>query len=402
MQEIPTSARMPMYLSDFVTTPIRPLDATLAHIFSIPRPLITSSPTIALMLGLKVLYHLNSSRNTVVIPAYTSPAIPMLQSKLPWLRFDYCDLSEDGFDFDHEMLQKMCGKHTLAIVATHLGGRIANMSFILEFAKECGAYVVEDGTYAMGATYDGKSIGMSGDIGFFGFSDGKGLIKNDCGAVFSKDKKINILLRSEEKSLKPAVFSVRMRKIFEVLGYATFSNPQYFSWFYTQKLHKAILKKNDVMATFDNLKEQDVTPSAYPELSSRAMANSLRYFSNFINSCAKRAEIRLKVFEDAGINVIRDYPGGVGVWPLFIIRMPSSEARDAALDLLWESGLGVSRLYARSILHYPDLRKYTPHAPACPNAEAFARETLTVTNSHWLNRSSFQTIVDVLKSMSDK
>ena len=341
MQEIPTSARMPMYLSDFVTTPIRPLDATLAHIFSIPRPLITSSPTIALMLGLKVLYHLNSSRNTVVIPAYTSPAIPMLQSKLPWLRFDYCDLSEDGFDFDHEMLQKMC-------------------------------------------------------------SDGKGLIKNDCGAVFSKDKKINILLRSEEKSLKPAVFSVRMRKIFEVLGYATFSNPQYFSWFYTQKLHKAILKKNDVMATFDNLKEQDVTPSAYPELSSRAMANSLRYFSNFINSCAKRAEIRLKVFEDAGINVIRDYPGGVGVWPLFIIRMPSSEARDAALDLLWESGLGVSRLYARSILHYPDLRKYTPHAPACPNAEAFARETLTVTNSHWLNRSSFQTIVDVLKSMSDK
>ena len=110
-----------------------------------------------------------SSRKTVVIPAYTCPLIvfAIIQSRL---KLQVCDVSPHSFEFDPEALAGFCDRDTLAIIPTH-----ARTCIRFAVAKQCGAYLIEDTAQALGARYQGKSVGLQGDAGFFSLAAGKGL-----------------------------------------------------------------------------------------------------------------------------------------------------------------------------------------------------------------------------------
>jgi dTDP-4-amino-4,6-dideoxygalactose transaminase len=82
-----------------------------------------------------------------------------------------------------------------------------------------------------------------------------------------------------------------------------------------------------------------------------------------------------------------------------MVLMPSHKARDTALNKLWDSGLGVSRLYIHALPDYPYLAGRLGSADT-PNARDFASRMLSISNSLWLDDSMFEHIASQLEALT--
>src|SRR5712671_271660 len=150
-REVPPTAGLPLHWRDFVTRHhSSSLEETLAAFLDVPWVRLECSGTAALIIALTTLKR-TSSRRSVIIPAYTCPlvALAVLHCGLePVL----CDLAPDSFDFCAEGLERLCDNDVLAIIATHLGGRVADLARITSVARDRGVFVIEDAAQSLGAS----------------------------------------------------------------------------------------------------------------------------------------------------------------------------------------------------------------------------------------------------------
>ena len=154
--EIPPTAGLPLYLKDLFPSWSDNFPQKLAEFLGVSTVGVECSGTASLIVILETLSRL-STRKTVVIPAYTCPLVvfAIVKSRL---QLRVCDTCPDSFELDPEALAKLCDRDTLAIVPTHLGGRVADLNPIVALARQCGAYVIEDAAQALGARYQGESV----------------------------------------------------------------------------------------------------------------------------------------------------------------------------------------------------------------------------------------------------
>lgn len=103
------------------------------------------------------------------------------------------DVDEDSMNISVEAIKKAITPKTKAIVPVHLFGRAANMTEIMQIAKEYQLFVIEDNAQAIGANYtfaDGskKRLGTIGDVGTTSFFPSKNLgCYGDGGAIFTNN-----------------------------------------------------------------------------------------------------------------------------------------------------------------------------------------------------------------------
>lgn len=103
------------------------------------------------------------------------------------------DVDEDSMNISVEAIKKAITPKTKAIVPVHLFGRAANMTEIMQIAKEHQLFVIEDNAQAIGANYtfaDGskKRLGTIGDVGTTSFFPSKNLgCYGDGGAIFTNN-----------------------------------------------------------------------------------------------------------------------------------------------------------------------------------------------------------------------
>ncbi|EKD70272.1 MAG: hypothetical protein ACD_46C00581G0007 [uncultured bacterium] len=111
--------------------------------------------------------HLKSG-DEVIVPAlsWSTTIWPIIQHNLIPVIVD-CHL--DDFNIDVEKLEKAIGPKTRAIKLVHVYGNPCNMDAIMSIAKKHNLFVIEDCCEAMGAFYDGKSVGSFGNVGNFSF-----------------------------------------------------------------------------------------------------------------------------------------------------------------------------------------------------------------------------------------
>jgi dTDP-4-amino-4,6-dideoxygalactose transaminase len=98
-----------------------------------------------------------------------------------------------------------------------------------------------------------------------------------------------------------------------------------------------------------------------------------------------------------GVEVFDDPAGAHGTWPFLLLLLPDRKHRDAALDLLWSSGYGVSRLFIHALPDYAYLAGIVP-AQDVPNARNFAARSLTIGNSPWMTDADFEAVCGVLEA----
>lgn len=104
----------------------------------------------------------------VIVPAlsWSTTIWPLIQHNLVPVIVD-CDIN--SFNLDLNKLEKAIGPKTRAIKLVHVYGNPCNMDGIMSLAKKYNLMVIEDCCEAMGAQYDGKSVGSFGQVGNFSF-----------------------------------------------------------------------------------------------------------------------------------------------------------------------------------------------------------------------------------------
>jgi dTDP-4-amino-4,6-dideoxygalactose transaminase len=102
------------------------------------------------------------------------------------------DVDPRTYTIDPSRLAEALNERTRAVVPIHLYGQCADMSPIVELARDRGLKVVEDAAQAHGAAYRGNRAGTLGDAAAFSFYPTKNLgALGDGGAVVTDDPAVD-------------------------------------------------------------------------------------------------------------------------------------------------------------------------------------------------------------------
>lgn len=393
-REPPPTAGLPLSWRDFLPSTAS-FEAELAKFIGNTSTQITCSGTAAIMLALATLKKTSTRRN-VIIPAYTCPYVPLAVTRCG-LNPVLCDTREGHFDFDFEQLKKLCDDDTLAVMPTHLGGRVADLQTASDISRQTGAYVVEDAAQALGALWQGKHVGGVGDVGCYSLGVGKGLTIYGGGAATAHDAQLQELLQATNDEIAPSKLVWETRRILELAGYYSLYRPSGLRLAFGIPLRKHLRKNRLIEAAGDDC-SPDFPMHRVGKWRKTVGVRALKRLPDFIARTSAQALRRKSLLEASfgisGIQVLGDNPGDKGVWPYLLVLMPNEHARDAALAKLWPAGVGVGRLFIHALPDYP----YLSFAQTdTPNARDFAARTLTISNSPWLGEQDFKHICTVLE-----
>lgn len=353
------------------------------------------SGTASLVVALATLHRL-SGRRTVIVPAYTCPLVALAVAHCG-LELRLCDLAPGSIDFDPVHLAALCDRETLAIVPTHLGGRVADVEVAIAIARNVGAFVIEDAAQAFGALRHGRAVGLDGDIGLFSLAVGKGLTTYEGGLLVARDRAVRAELARTSREMIPVRLGWELKRSAQLLGYHALYRPSLLRLAYGAPLRRALRRGDPVAAVGDDFSLQ-IPLHTLGRWRQSVGAHALARLPVFLTATAAQALARTAQLKKIGaIGVVEDAADAHGTWPFLIVRMRSEAVRDAALERLWSAGVGVSRLYIHAL---PDYAYLSGIVAACdvPNARAFAATTLTISNSLWLGDHDFTTICDILES----
>ncbi|MHA6202870.1 DegT/DnrJ/EryC1/StrS family aminotransferase [Dyella soli] len=393
MRELPPTAGLPLRLTD-----LRPgraaLAAHMARWLGVEQLQLECSGTAAMVVALRAMQRLRPQRDEVVVPAWTCPLVALAIHRAG-LKPRLCDLAPNHFDMDAALLAQICNERTLAIVPTHIAGRVADVQASLEVAHRHGAYVLEDAAQALGATQDGRSVGLLGDAGFFSLAVGKGLTLFEGGLLLARDTCLRDAFAASHDDTIHADAGMDWKRALELVGYTLAYRPSLLPLAYGRPLRKALAAHDPVAAVGDDF-GPDIplhTVSAWRQAVGARALPRLRPFLDTTRAQAVHRVARLR--QIPGITVFDDAPGQRGAWPFLLLTLPDEAMRDSALETLWTAGLGVSRLFIHALPDYGYLRDIVADTPL-PNARAFAARSLTITNSPWLDEATFETICQTL------
>ena len=393
MREAPPTAGLPPSWRDFMPDGAS-LEQGLADFLGQPYAQIECSGTAALIVALTTLKR-TSQRRSVVIPAYTCPLVAQAVAYCG-LEPILCDTRRNHFDLCPESLAAVCGEDTLAVLPTHLGGRVCDLASATEIARSVGAYVVEDAAQSLGAMYHGQPVGSFGDIGFYSLGVGKGLTIYAGGVLVARNENLRRQLCATSAEIVPYRIAWEIRRLLEIAGYATLYRPSGLGIVYGLPLRSRLRKGKLIEAVGDDC-SSDIPLHRVGLWRKKIGARALKRLPAFLAETTAQA-IRRKSSLAAipGVSLMDDAAGNSGTWPFFMVLMPNQQARDIALSQLWQAGLGVGRLFIHALPDYPNLATKFHHA-SVPNARDFAARMLVITNSPWLREDDFMLICTVLK-----
>lgn len=390
--EIPPTAGLPLHLLDLRGGRAN-LAARLAAQLGTPPLQLECSGTAALLLALEVLRARQPDRPVVVVPAYTCPLVAIAIHQAG-LRVRLCDLRPGHYDMDPQALADACREDTLAVIPTHLAGRVADVDTAVAVAGRVGAYVIEDGAQALGARDRGASVGLRGDVGFFSLAAGKGLSIYEGGLLLTRDAQLREALREESAWRVPRRPTWEFRRCVELAGLAMLYRPRGLALAYGRPLRRA-LQRDDKVAAVGDAFAPTVPLHRVGRWRQAVGAHAVARLPEFLATLRRQAYVRRARLRRLGVEVFDDPRGAQGTWPCLLLQLPDEHSRDQALAQLWTAGLGVSRLFIHALPDYAYLADRVPRAPV-PNARAFAQRTLTVSNSPWLDDAVFEHIVEVI------
>jgi len=106
------------------------------------------------------------------------------------------DVDPATLTMDIGKVEAVITKRTPATVPVHLYGQCADLGPLVELARTCDLRLVEDCAQAHGATYGGRSAGVTGDAAAFSFYPTKNLgALGDAGAVVTTSSKVAAKVR---------------------------------------------------------------------------------------------------------------------------------------------------------------------------------------------------------------
>ena len=128
-----------------------------------------------------------------VAAGFPTTVAPIVQNRCVPVFVDV-DLATANVDIAR--LEEAVGPKTRAIMLAHTLGNPFNLKAVAEIAEKHNLYLIEDCCDALGATYDGRSVGTFGDFATLSFYPAHHITMGEGGAVISKNMKFMELVES--------------------------------------------------------------------------------------------------------------------------------------------------------------------------------------------------------------
>ena len=154
--------------------------------FHIDNMLLTTSGTTALEMA-SILIDLEPG-DEVITPSFTFSSTVnafLLRGANPV----FCDIREDTFNIDENLIEDLITPKTKAIYAVDYAGFPCEMDKINEIANRHGLFVIEDAAQAVGSTYKGRYAGTLTEFGCFSFHETKNYVMGEGGAIVVNEDK---------------------------------------------------------------------------------------------------------------------------------------------------------------------------------------------------------------------
>ena len=157
-----------------------------------------------------------SSANLLAVSALTSPALddralrpgdevitvaagfpttvnPIFQNGLVPV---FVDVELPSYGIDVTQLEAARSPRTRAIIVAHTLGNPYDIGAVSEFARQHGLFLIEDCCDAVGATFDGKSVGTFGDLATVSFYPAHHITMGEGGCVLAHTPKFKRIVES--------------------------------------------------------------------------------------------------------------------------------------------------------------------------------------------------------------
>ena len=154
--------------------------------FHIDNMLVSTSGTTALEMA-SILIDLEPG-DEVITPSFTFSSTVnafLLRGANPV----FCDIREDTFNIDENLIEDLITSKTKAIYAVDYAGFPCEMDKINEIANRHGLFVIEDAAQAVGSTYKGRYAGTLTEFGCFSFHETKNYVMGEGGAIVVNEDK---------------------------------------------------------------------------------------------------------------------------------------------------------------------------------------------------------------------
>jgi perosamine synthetase len=402
LHELPPTAGLPLTLQDIAAAfdfagrqQHGYFEQDLAAFLESPGVDIYSSGTLCLSIAFEALKEV-TGRSRVIIPAYTCPLVA-IAAEAAGVEVVLCDIQSGNFQLELSMLEKLCDRSIAAVVPTDIAGFPCEITPVREIAGAAGAYVLEDAAQALGARARGRPVGSEADLAVYSLAAGKGLSLYDGGVLSVKDPELRQQTRKVAGRRVKKEPQLNLLRFGQLLGLWLFYNPCGLTWVYGQEL-RHWLKRHDPVRAVGDYFDFAIPAYEFDDVRKRIGAAALKRLPEFVQDNRQRGLARREILErEQGLSVPGENSGAEGSWPFLVVMTEHKSHRDCIMDELWQSGLGVTRLFIHDLASYDYLRKIVPQVEM-PNARSFADRSFSITNSHFLADSEFGTIVQRLKS----
>ncbi|WCM90773.1 DegT/DnrJ/EryC1/StrS family aminotransferase [Acidovorax sp. NCPPB 3576] len=401
-REAPPTAGLPLRWADLLPCGDADLGGALARFLGVPAVQVECSGTAALVVALTALRTLAPDRDEVVVPAYTCPLVALAVAHCG-LKLRLCDLGPESLDLDLAELDPLCGHRTLAVLPTHLAGRVVDTASVRNLARAAGAWVIEDAAQALGARVAGASVGTGSDIAFFSLAVGKGLTLFEGGALVVADTVLRAACVRASRRIVPRHALWELRRSAELLAYAALYRPATLPLAYGAPLRRALARGDRVGAAGDDFSPR-IPLHRVGRWRQAVGVRALERLPDWLAAAQARAAPRVARLRGmAGLRVLDDSAaasGAQGTWPTLLVLLPHAAARETALAALWGAGLGVSVPFVQVL---PDYGRYAHLVSAeggaaeLPHARSFAARVLSISNSPWLDDAGFDQVCATLE-----
>ncbi|WP_417835858.1 DegT/DnrJ/EryC1/StrS family aminotransferase [Thalassospira tepidiphila] len=123
----------------------------------------------------------------IIVPAQTHVAT-VHAVELVGAKPIFVDCVAETGNIDPELIEAAISDKTKGIFLVHFAGIPAQMDSIMGIAKRYDLIVVEDCALAVGSLFDGKHVGLFGNVGCFSFYPVKHITTGEGGMLVSNDK----------------------------------------------------------------------------------------------------------------------------------------------------------------------------------------------------------------------
>jgi len=275
----------------------------------------------------------------------TSEAITMAGAKVVFV-----DCDPRTYNIDTTKISSAITPRTKAIIPVHLYGQPADLPALQTIAREYGLFLIEDAAQAHGAEFEGKRIGVFGDIACFSFYPGKNLgAYGDGGAIVTN---------SEGWAMKCRMLGNHGR-----------------------------VKKYD--------HEFEGVNSRLDGIQAAILSVKLRHLEEWTKKRREIAKIYNELLKNSEVMTPVEAPGVKHIYHLYVVRIPQRDAVQAALKT---KGIDTGIHYPIPLPHLQAYRYLGHTSDEFPVTTQYSREILSLPMYPELSKIQIEYVCDQLRN----